>query len=144
MAHVQGRAQQVSSIILVQKLMISALRHIRLMNQPEQKPVTIQRDTTEMDYKAACDMIDVFLEYQNKPGGTSLLQDESYYEVSTSAHSCLQDLTMAHSNSWRIGMLALPCHHNLQCLLNMPCTATIHLRWVSHQFRPSLPNGEDD
>ena len=54
------------------------------MNQPEQKPVTIQRDTTEMDYQAACDMIEVFLEHQNKPGGTSLLQDESYYEVSPS------------------------------------------------------------
>ena len=58
----------------------SALRHIRLLNTPEQKPITNSRDTQELHYEAGCEVLKIFLEYQTK-SKTSLLQDFAYYEV---------------------------------------------------------------
>lgn len=59
----------------------SALRHIRLLNTPEQKPITNSRDTQELHYEAGCEVLQIFLEHQTK-SKTSLLQDFAYYEVS--------------------------------------------------------------
>lgn len=53
------------------------------MNTPEQKPITNSRDTQELHYEAGCEVLQIFLDYQNK-SKTSLLQDFAYYEVSAS------------------------------------------------------------
>jgi len=58
-----------------------ALRHIRLLNTPEQKPITNSRDTQELHYEAGCEVLQIFLDHQTK-SKTSLLQDFAYYEVS--------------------------------------------------------------
>jgi hypothetical protein len=57
------------------------LRHIRLINTTEQKPITNSRDTQEVHYDGGCEVLQIFLEHQNK-SKTSLLQDFAYYEVS--------------------------------------------------------------
>lgn len=56
-----------------------ALRHIRLNNTPERKPITNTRDTTEVPYDAGCEVLQIFLDHQHK-SKTSLLQDFAYYE----------------------------------------------------------------
>lgn len=58
-----------------------ALRHIRLLNTPEQKPITNSRDTQELHYDAGCEVLQIFLDHQAL-SKTSLLQDFAYYEVS--------------------------------------------------------------
>lgn len=58
----------------------SALRHIRLTNTPECKPITNSRDTQELPYEAGTEVLQIFLDYQTK-SKTSLLQDFAYYEV---------------------------------------------------------------
>ena len=67
--------------IFVRDVPTPALRHIRLLNTPEQKPITNSRDTQELHYEAGCEVLQIFLDHQNK-SKTSLLQDFSYYEVS--------------------------------------------------------------
>ena len=62
-----------------------ALRHIRLINTPEQKPITNSRDTQELHYEAGCEVLQIFLDYQTK-SKTSLLQDFAYYEVGSLWH----------------------------------------------------------
>ncbi|WVO14378.1 hypothetical protein L204_102011 [Cryptococcus depauperatus] len=57
----------------------SALRHIRLTNTPECKPITNSRDTQELPYEAGCEVLEIFLDHQTK-SKTSLLQDFAYYE----------------------------------------------------------------
>lgn len=48
-----------------------ALRHLKLTNTNEQKPVTSSRDTQEVPYEQGCEMLRIFVNYQSK---TSLLQ----------------------------------------------------------------------
>lgn len=50
-----------------------ALRHLKLTNTNEQKPVTSSRDTQEVPYEQGCEMLRIFVGYQSK---TSLLQGE--------------------------------------------------------------------
>lgn len=59
---------------------VSALRHIRLTNTPECKPITNSRDTQELPYEAGTEVLQIFLDHQTK-SKTSLLQDFAYYEV---------------------------------------------------------------
>ncbi|EIW68258.1 hypothetical protein TREMEDRAFT_18378, partial [Tremella mesenterica DSM 1558] len=66
--------------IFVRDVPTAALRHIRLMNTPEKKPITNSRDTQELHYEAGCEVLQIFLDYQTR-SKTSLLQDFSYYEV---------------------------------------------------------------
>ncbi|WVF72871.1 hypothetical protein IAT40_007689 [Kwoniella sp. CBS 6097] len=65
--------------IFVRDVPSQALRHIRLTNTPEKKPITNSRDTQELPYEAGCEVLQIFLEHQNK-SKTSLLQDFAYYE----------------------------------------------------------------
>lgn len=65
--------------IFVRDIPTSALRHIRLNNTPERKPITNSRDTQELDYDAGCEVLQIFLDWQHK-AKTSLLQDFAYYE----------------------------------------------------------------
>ncbi|KAK9896536.1 YTH-domain-containing protein [Cystobasidium minutum MCA 4210] len=51
-----------------------ALRHLKLTNTNEQKPVTSSRDTQEVPYEQGCEMLRIFVSYQSK---TSLLQGKS-------------------------------------------------------------------
>ena len=67
-------------IVVTAFLTTRALRHIRLLNTPEQKPITNSRDTQELHYEAGCEVLQIFLDYQAK-SKTSLLQDFAYYEV---------------------------------------------------------------
>lgn len=55
-----------------------ALRHIRLTNTPEQKPVTNSRDTQELPFEGGIEMLKIFHSYTPR---TSLLQDYLFYEV---------------------------------------------------------------
>jgi hypothetical protein len=48
-----------------------ALRHLKLTNTNEQKPVTSSRDTQEVPYDQGCEMLRIFCAHQSK---TSLLQ----------------------------------------------------------------------
>nr|XP_018261549.1 uncharacterized protein I303_05987 [Kwoniella dejecticola CBS 10117]OBR83707.1 hypothetical protein I303_05987 [Kwoniella dejecticola CBS 10117] len=74
--------------IFVRDVPSQALRHIRLSNTPENKPITNSRDTQELPYEAGCEVLQIFLDHQNK-SKTSLLQDFAYYEVCLPIHSCL-------------------------------------------------------
>lgn len=80
----QRCSKSVSTIaryLWARQLTTSALRHIRLINTPEQKPITNSRDTQELHYEAGCEVLQIFLDHQTK-SKTSLLQDFAYYEVS--------------------------------------------------------------
>jgi hypothetical protein len=57
----------------------SALRHLRLTNTPDRKPITTSRDTQELPYDIGCEVLQIFLDHQHK-SKTSLLQDFAYYE----------------------------------------------------------------
>lgn len=57
----------------------SALRHIRLLNTQEQKPITNSRDTQELMWDAGCEVLAIFSKFREK---TSLLQDWGFHEVS--------------------------------------------------------------
>jgi hypothetical protein len=67
------------SWIFVRDISNLALRHIRLNNTPERKPITNTRDTTEVPYENGCEVLQIFLDHQHK-SKTSLLQDFAYYE----------------------------------------------------------------
>ena len=60
----------------------SALRHIRLMNTQEQKPITNSRDTQELLWHAGCEVLAIFSKFREK---TSLLQDWGFHEVGSSS-----------------------------------------------------------
>ncbi|ODN83469.1 hypothetical protein L202_01606 [Cryptococcus amylolentus CBS 6039] len=65
--------------IFVRDVPSAALRHIRLTNTPECKPITNSRDTQELPYEAGSEVLQIFLDHQTK-SKTSLLQDFAYYE----------------------------------------------------------------
>ncbi|KZP01142.1 YTH-domain-containing protein [Calocera viscosa TUFC12733] len=64
--------------IFVRDVPNSVLRHIKLNNTQEKKPVTNSRDTQELLPDAGQEMLRIFLSH---PARTSLLQDFIYYEV---------------------------------------------------------------
>ncbi|KAK4687985.1 YTH domain-containing family protein, partial [Tremellales sp. Uapishka_1] len=66
----------------VAQMLTPALRHIRLLNTPERKPITNSRDTQELHYEAGVEVLQIFLDHQTK-SKTSLLQDFAYYEGHT-------------------------------------------------------------
>ncbi|KAJ9104134.1 hypothetical protein QFC19_004118 [Naganishia cerealis] len=64
--------------IFVKDIPNGALRHIRLMNTPEQKPITNSRDTQELLWEAGCEVLSIFVKFKEK---TSLLQDWGFHEM---------------------------------------------------------------
>ncbi|GAA5996453.1 mRNA-binding phosphate metabolism regulator [Rhodotorula paludigena] len=64
--------------IYIKDVPLSALRHIRLSNTPENKPVTSSRDTQEVPYDAGLEVLRIIASYQSR---TSLLQDFAWYEA---------------------------------------------------------------
>lgn len=64
--------------IYVKDLPNNQLRHIRLTNTPECKPVTQSRDTQELTPEAGREVLRIMADYSAK---TSLLQDFNYYEM---------------------------------------------------------------
>lgn len=64
---------------MVRDVPTSALRHLRLTNTQDQKPITQSRDSTELPYDVGCAVLQIFLDHQHK-SKTSLLQDFAYYE----------------------------------------------------------------
>ncbi|CBQ73119.1 conserved hypothetical protein [Sporisorium reilianum SRZ2] len=64
--------------IYVKDLPNNQLRHIRLTNTPECKPVTQSRDTQELTPEAGREVLRIMAEYSAK---TSLLQDFNFYEM---------------------------------------------------------------
>lgn len=63
--------------IYIKDVPLASLRHIRLSNTPENKPVTSSRDTQEVPYDAGCEVLRILSSYQSR---TSLLQDFAWYE----------------------------------------------------------------
>ncbi|SCV69041.1 BQ2448_2061 [Microbotryum intermedium] len=68
--------------IYIKDVPLSALRHIRLSNTSENKPVTSSRDTQEVPFDAGLEVLRVIATY---PSRTTLLQDYGYYEARTVA-----------------------------------------------------------
>jgi len=64
--------------IFVRDIPNVTLRHIRLMNTQEKKPVTNSRDTQELLPDAGQEMMRIF---HSHPARTSLLQDFAFYEL---------------------------------------------------------------
>ncbi|KAI0075259.1 YTH-domain-containing protein [Panus rudis PR-1116 ss-1] len=64
--------------IFVRDIPNSSLRHIRLNNTQERKPVTNSRDTQELLPEAGQEMLRIF---HTHPARTSLLQDFAFYEL---------------------------------------------------------------
>lgn len=64
--------------VYVKDLPNNQLRHIRLTNTPECKPVTQSRDTQELTPEAGREVLRIMAEYGAK---TSLLQDFNFYEM---------------------------------------------------------------
>ncbi|KZS90048.1 YTH-domain-containing protein [Sistotremastrum niveocremeum HHB9708] len=65
--------------IFVRDVPNANLRHIKLNNTQERKPVTNSRDTQELLPDAGLEMLKIFFTH---PARTSLLQDFAFYEVS--------------------------------------------------------------
>ncbi|KAI0094072.1 YT521-B-like domain-containing protein [Irpex rosettiformis] len=64
--------------IFVRDIPNASLRHIRLQNTQERKPVTNSRDTQELLSEAGQEMLRIF---HTHPARTSLLQDFAFYEL---------------------------------------------------------------
>ncbi|KAK4058693.1 hypothetical protein OIO90_000137 [Microbotryomycetes sp. JL221] len=64
--------------IYIKDVPLTALRHIKLSNTPENKPVTSSRDTQEVPYDAGLDVLRILATFQSR---TSLLQDYAWYEA---------------------------------------------------------------
>ncbi|KAL7411220.1 YT521-B-like domain-containing protein [Mrakia frigida] len=64
--------------VFVKDVPNQALRHIRLNNTQERKPVTNSRDTQELLPEAGIEMLKIFHSYQSR---TSLLQDYAFYDL---------------------------------------------------------------
>ncbi|EKM55293.1 uncharacterized protein PHACADRAFT_255797 [Phanerochaete carnosa HHB-10118-sp] len=64
--------------VFVRDIPNSSLRHIRLNNTQERKPVTNSRDTQELLPEAGQEMLRIF---HTHPARTSLLQDFAFYEL---------------------------------------------------------------
>ncbi|BGP22954.1 high-glucose-regulated protein 8 [Rhodotorula toruloides] len=64
--------------IYIKDVPLAALRHIRLSNTPENKPVTSSRDTQEVPYDAGLEVLRIIASYSSR---TSLLQDYAWYEA---------------------------------------------------------------
>lgn len=64
--------------IYVKDIPNAVLRHIRLMNTQEQKPITNSRDTQELLPDAGVEVLRIFVAYKQR---TSLLEDFGYYEM---------------------------------------------------------------
>ncbi|GAA6021802.1 hypothetical protein JCM11491_003881 [Sporobolomyces phaffii] len=64
--------------IYIKDVPLNALRHIRLNNTPENKPVTSSRDTQEVPYDAGLEVLRIIATYQSR---ASLLQDFGWYEA---------------------------------------------------------------
>ncbi|KAL8292991.1 hypothetical protein RQP46_000685 [Phenoliferia psychrophenolica] len=62
--------------IYIKDVPLASLRHIRLSNTPENKPVTSSRDTQEVPYDAGLAVLGILASYNSR---TSLLQDFAYY-----------------------------------------------------------------
>ncbi|TIA69087.1 hypothetical protein E3P91_03788 [Wallemia ichthyophaga] len=64
--------------IFIKDIPNSTLRHIKLLNTNEKKPVTNSRDTTELLDDAGKEMLNIFFQFNSR---TSLLQDFDFYEI---------------------------------------------------------------
>ncbi|KAB5596246.1 YTH domain family protein 1 [Ceratobasidium theobromae] len=75
--------------IFVRDIPNASLRHIRLNNTQERKPVTNSRDTQELLPEAGHEMLRIFFTH---PARTSLLQDFAFYELQS-----MQKMSVASS-----------------------------------------------
>lgn len=87
--------------IYVKDLPNNQLRHIRLTNTPECKPVTQSRDTQELTPEAGREVLRIMAEYSAK---TSLLQDFNFYEMQARTGGG----QLAQQGSAAVGMGGLP------------------------------------
>ncbi|KAI0822750.1 YT521-B-like domain-containing protein [Trametes gibbosa] len=76
--------------IFVRDIPNASLRHIRLNNTQERKPVTNSRDTQELLPDAGQEMLRIF---HTHPARTSLLQDFAFYELQAMQKAQAQALT---------------------------------------------------
>ncbi|CAH7686696.1 YT521-B-like domain-domain-containing protein [Phakopsora pachyrhizi] len=74
--------------IFVKDIPNNSLRHIKLTNTPENKPVTSSRDTQEVPYEKGVQILQIMSSFQSR---TSLLQDYAWYEHNESHKVNQQD-----------------------------------------------------
>ncbi|KAH9821229.1 YTH domain family protein 3 [Melampsora americana] len=67
--------------VFVKDIPNNALRHIKLNNTPENKPVTSSRDTQEVPYDKGIEVLSIMSAFQSR---TTLLQDYAWYEQNES------------------------------------------------------------
>ncbi|KAI0664738.1 YT521-B-like domain-containing protein [Cubamyces menziesii] len=81
--------------IFVRDIPNASLRHIRLNNTQERKPVTNSRDTQELLPDAGQEMLRIF---HTHPARTSLLQDFAFYELQAMQKAQAQALSQGASS----------------------------------------------
>lgn len=99
----------------------NALRHLRLNNTQENKPVTSSRDTQEVPYEVGTEMLRIITSYNSK---TSLLQDFAYYG---------QSLHFSFSNTLGLSLMCQPCRaqeprRKWQCAHSRPIGSSTHVK----------------
>ncbi|KNZ44855.1 hypothetical protein VP01_875g5 [Puccinia sorghi] len=70
--------------VFVKDIPNNALRHIKLTNTPENKPITSSRDTQEVPHDKGIQVLHIMSTYQSR---TTLLQDYAWYEHNESQKS---------------------------------------------------------
>ncbi|PLW11841.1 hypothetical protein PCANC_11702 [Puccinia coronata f. sp. avenae] len=70
--------------VFVKDIPNNALRHIKLTNTPENKPITSSRDTQEVPHDKGIQVLHIMSSYQSR---TTLLQDYAWYEHNESQKS---------------------------------------------------------
>ncbi|KAI7933554.1 hypothetical protein MJO29_016788 [Puccinia striiformis f. sp. tritici] len=76
--------------VFVKDVPNNALRHIKLTNTPENKPITSSRDTQEVPHDKGIQVLHIMSSYQSR---TTLLQDYAWYEHNESQKSQQQQAT---------------------------------------------------
>lgn len=91
--------------IFVKDIPNNALRHIKLTNTPENKPITSSRDTQEVPHDKGIQVLQIMSSYQSR---TTLLQDYAWYEHNESLKAQQQ------GSDGRVQVLAsnVPQHKN--------------------------------
>ncbi|KAG6335029.1 hypothetical protein ID866_4055 [Astraeus odoratus] len=82
--------------IFVRDIPNASLRHIRLNNTAERKPVTNSRDTQELLPEAGQEMLRIFYTH---PARTSLLQDFAFYELQSMQKTQAQQQAAASAST---------------------------------------------
>lgn len=95
--------------IFVKDIPNSTLRHIKLNNTHEKKPVTNSRDTTELLDDAGKEMLNIFFQFNSR---TSLLQDFQFYEIQSLQKQQQQQQQQQYNHNYGSFINVNNCNNN--------------------------------